>query len=54
MFAFSATNNEAEYQAIITRFDICKTLEATNVILFGDSQLLIHLRFNHLSKYQSI
>ena len=38
---FSATNNEAEYEALLTGLSLAKTLEAKNLIVQADSQLII-------------
>ena len=38
---FPATNNEVEYEAILTRLRVTKSLEAKNVLLKSDSKLVI-------------
>ena len=37
---FKATNNEAEYEAVITRLQLCKALEAKRISLKTDSLLV--------------
>ena len=41
-FQFKATNNEAEYEAVIARLQLCKALEARKVNLKTDSQLVVN------------
>ena len=38
---FPTTNNEAEYEGILTRLRVGKTVEAKNLLLQSDSKLLI-------------
>ena len=38
---FSATNNEAEYEGILTRLRVEKALGAKNLLLQSDSKLII-------------
>ena len=38
---FPATNNEAEYEALLTRLSLAKALGAKNLIVQADSQLII-------------
>ena len=38
---FSATNNEAEYEALLTGLSLAKALGAKNLIVQADSQLII-------------
>ena len=38
---FLATNNEAEYEGILTRLRITKTLRAKNLLLQSDSKLVV-------------
>ena len=38
---FPATNNEAEYEALLTGLSLAKALEAKNLIVQADSQLII-------------
>ena len=38
---FSATNNEAKYEALLTRLSLAKALRAKNLIVQADSQLII-------------
>lgn len=38
---FPATNNEAEYEAILTGLRIAKSMEAKNILLKSDSKLVI-------------
>ena len=38
---FPVTNNEAEYEAILTRLRIAQALGAKNILLRSDSQLVI-------------
>ena len=38
---FSATNNEAEYEGILTRLRVEKALGAKNLLLQSDSKLVI-------------
>ena len=40
-FAFPASNNEAEYEALITGLKLVKELEAQKLKVFNDSQLVI-------------
>ena len=38
---FSTTNNEAEYEALLTGLSLAKALKAKNLIVQVDSQLII-------------
>ena len=38
---FSATNNEAKYEALLTGLSLAKALGAKNLIVYADSQLII-------------
>ena len=38
---FPATNNEAEYEAILTRLRVAQALGAKNILLKSDSQLVV-------------
>ena len=38
---FPATNNEVEYEALLTGLSLAKALEAKNLIVQADSQLII-------------
>ena len=38
---FLATNNEAEYEALLTRLSLAKVLESKTLIVQADSQLVI-------------
>ena len=38
---FKATNNEAEYEALLTRLSLVKALGVGNLIVQADSQLII-------------
>ena len=38
---FAVTNNEAEYEALLTRLSLAKALGAKNLIVQADSQLII-------------
>jgi len=38
---FKASNNEAEYEALIARIELCYTTGADSVQAFSDSQLVI-------------
>ena len=38
---FSVTNNEAEYEALLTGLSLAKALGAKNLIIQADSQLII-------------
>ena len=38
---FSAMNNEAEYEALLTGLNLAKALRPKNLIVQGDSQLII-------------
>ena len=40
-FQFLATNNEKEYEAILTELRIAKSMEAKNILLKSDSKLVI-------------
>ncbi|GAA0170854.1 hypothetical protein LIER_25027 [Lithospermum erythrorhizon] len=40
-FSFSATNNEAEYEAMIVALKLVKSLNITEVLVKGDSKLVI-------------
>ena len=40
-FEFSATNNEAEYEALITGLRIAKELEVDRLQVYNDSQLMV-------------
>lgn len=40
-FQFPATNNEAEYEAVIARLELCTTLEAKKVKLMTEFELVI-------------
>ena len=37
---FLSTNNEAEYEALVARLDLAKAVEAGNVIVHYDSQVI--------------
>ena len=37
---FLATNNEAEYEALVVELDLSKTVGAASVILYCDSQVI--------------
>ena len=39
-FCFKASNNEAEYEALITGLNSVKILEARHIVVFSDSQLV--------------
>jgi len=39
-FMFKASNNEVEYEALITRIELCYTIGADFVQAFSDSQLV--------------
>ena len=41
MLQFIATNNKAEYEALLTRLSLAKALGARNLIVQADSQLII-------------
>ena len=41
-FQFKATNNEAEYEAVIAGLQLCKALEARRINLKTDSQLVVN------------
>ena len=41
-FQFKATNNKAEYEAVIAGLQLCKALEARKVNLKTDSQLVVN------------
>jgi len=38
---FKASNNEAEYEALLVGMDLCCTLEAEHLCAFSDSQLIV-------------
>jgi len=40
-FLFKALNNEAEYEALLARMDLCCTLGAEHLRAFSDSQLIV-------------
>jgi len=40
-FLFKASNNEAEYEALLARIDLCCTLGAEHLCAFSDSQLIV-------------
>ena len=40
-FTFSTSNNEAEYEALIIGLKLTKDLEAQELKVFGDSQLVV-------------
>ena len=40
-FAFSASNNEVEYEALIIGLKIAKELESQELKVFSDSQLVV-------------
>ena len=37
---FPTTNNEAEYEAIVTSLDLAKAARAANVVIYCDSQVI--------------
>ena len=37
---FPTTNNEAEYEVLVTRLDLAKAIGATSVIVYCDSQVV--------------
>lgn len=41
-FQFKATNNEAEYEAVLAGLELCKSLGAGRIKLFTDSQLVVN------------
>ena len=40
-FGFKASNNEAEYEALIASLHLARELRASNVKIFSDSQLVV-------------
>jgi len=40
-FLFKASNNEAEYEALLGGMDLCYTLGAEHLCAFSDSQLIV-------------
>ena len=48
---FSTTNNEAEYEAILTGLDFAKVARASSVILHSDFQVIIeHVNEDYVAK----
>ncbi|XP_022860948.1 uncharacterized protein LOC111381405 [Olea europaea var. sylvestris] len=45
-FEFQATNNEAEYEAVIIALELAKNLECEHVKVFSDSQLVVAIAQN--------
>jgi len=41
-FQFKASNNEAEYEAMIVGLSLAKTIKAEQVVVFSDSQLIVN------------
>ena len=41
-FQFKASNNETEYEAMITGLNLAKIMEAQQVMVFSDSQLIVN------------
>ena len=41
-FQFKASNNEAEYEAMIAGLNLAKIMEAQQVVIFSDSQLIVN------------
>ena len=39
---FKASNNEAEYETLITRIELCYTTEADSIEAYSDSQLVVN------------
>ena len=39
---FKASNNEVEYEALITRLHLAKELQACNIQIYSDSQLVVN------------
>ena len=39
---FPTTNNEAEYETLVAGLDLAKAGRATSVVLYCDSQVIIH------------
>ena len=49
-FDFKATNNQAEYEALIARLKVCTALGADEVEVFSDSQVIVN---QVLDEYQA-
>ena len=50
-FQFLTTNNEAEYEAILTGLDLAKAVGALLVFLYNDSQVVIgHIKGDYEAK----
>ena len=41
IFGFQASNNEAEYEAIIVRLSLAHSMEADQLEIYSDSQLVV-------------
>ena len=41
MFGFKASNNEAEYKALITGLKLAKEMKVESLEIFSDSQLVV-------------
>ena len=60
-FAFKATNNQAEYEALIAGLNLARNLQVQNLSIFSDSQIVVRQTAGEyatndlvLAKYQAI
>ena len=49
-FDFKATNNQAEHEALLASLRVCVTLEADEIEIFSDSQVVVN---QVLDEYQA-
>jgi len=53
-FLFKASNNEAEYEALLAGMDLCNTLGAEHLCTFSDSQLIVSQVMGEYKAYNTV